>query len=93
MTAAVDRLERSGLVERESDARDRRARIVHLTGKGRTLIRRTFGKHERDMERVVSHLDKKERSTLAALLRKLGREAEALSAGEQEAIQEKRKKQ
>ncbi len=91
MTAAVDRLERSGLVERESDAADRRARIVHLTGKGRTLIRRLFGEHERDMERMFSHLGTKERSTLAALLRKLGREAEAMSAGEQEAIEKKRK--
>ncbi len=77
MTAAVDRLEQSGLVERGSDAADRRARIVHLTESGKVLIRRIFGQHKRDMERVFSRLKGRERNELAALLRKLGREAEA----------------
>ncbi len=89
MTAAVDRLERSGLVEREPDASDRRARVVHLTGEGRSLIRKVFAEHERDMERVFSRLSKQERNTLGALLRKLGHEADALYA---EALAEEKKK-
>ncbi len=90
MTAAVDRLERSGLVERGSDAKDRRARIVHLTREGRSLIRKLFAKHECDMERVFSRLGKQERNTLGALLRKLGREADALHA--EGLIEEKKKR-
>ena len=84
MTAAVDRLERSGFVERASDAADRRARIVYLTEKGRSLIRKMFAEHERDMERLFSRLGKKERNALAVLLRKLGREAGGMAAEGQE---------
>jgi MarR family 2-MHQ and catechol resistance regulon transcriptional repressor len=76
MTAAIDRLEQRGLVERHSDPEDRRARVIHLTGEGRKLIRRLFAIHERDMERAVSVLDAREREELSGLLRKLGRGAE-----------------
>jgi len=73
VTAAVDRLERAQLVERMAAATDRRARIVHLTPKGTTLIRRLFEEHASDMERAFSHLDGPEREALATLLRKVGR--------------------
>ncbi len=72
MTAAVDRLEQSGLVERASTPDDRRARIVHLTEKGAKVIRKLFQQHAADMERAFSCLGKAERNTLADLLRKLG---------------------
>jgi MarR family 2-MHQ and catechol resistance regulon transcriptional repressor len=75
VTAAVDRLERTQLVERMDAATDRRARIVHLTPKGATLIRRLFEEHAIDMERAFSHLDRPEREALATLLRKVGRDA------------------
>jgi MarR family transcriptional regulator, 2-MHQ and catechol-resistance regulon repressor len=86
MTAAVDRLERSGYVARAATSTDRRARIVHLTEEGSKLIRRVFAEHERDMERVFSHLDKSERKALANLLRKLGHEAERIAAEEKKPI-------
>ncbi len=92
MTAAVDRLGKSGLVERGSDASDRRARIVHLTNEGKKLIRRIFSEHERDMERVFSRLNDEERTALASLLRKLGREAEALNDAKQELVEERKKR-
>lgn len=76
VTAAVDRLEREGLVERMGAASDRRARIVHLTIKGTTLIKRLFEEHARDMERAFSHLDGPDREALASLLRKVGQEAD-----------------
>lgn len=82
MTAAVDRLEKNDLVERGLDRSDRRTRIVHLTDAGRKLIRKGFSEHERDMERVFSRLDDTERRALAALLRKLGREAGAPGDGD-----------
>ena len=45
ITAAVDRLERKGLVERRNDPEDRRARMVHLTEAGRKLIACAFADH------------------------------------------------
>ncbi len=87
MTAAVDRLERSGFVERAASSTDRRARIVHLTEKGSKLILRVFAEHERDMERVFSRLDKPERNALVNLLRKLGHEAESMAAEQKKSIE------
>jgi MarR family transcriptional regulator, 2-MHQ and catechol-resistance regulon repressor len=73
MTAAVDRLERRRLVERRPAGGDRRARIVHLTEKGRRLIRKLFAAHERDMERATAGIGKREIEALARGLRRLGR--------------------
>ncbi len=78
MTAAVDRLEKRGLVNRESDATDRRTRVVHLTTGGRQLIGKMFARHAHAMERAVGGLTAKERTALLDLLRKLGRGAEGL---------------
>jgi MarR family 2-MHQ and catechol resistance regulon transcriptional repressor len=76
MTAAVDRLESRGLVRRKDDPKDRRARIVHLTARGRRLIREMFARHEQAMEQAVSVLPAKQRHALVRLLRELGRGAE-----------------
>ena len=72
VTAAVDRLERGGLVERMGAPADRRSRIVHLTATGSTLIRKLFEEHARDMEQAFEALDGPEREAFAGLLRKLG---------------------
>lgn len=79
MTAAVDRLERRGLVTRKSDPADRRTRVVHLTRQGRALIRRLFTEHARHMEHATAFLGSEERNSLAALLRKLGRGSEDMT--------------
>jgi MarR family 2-MHQ and catechol resistance regulon transcriptional repressor len=76
MTAAVDRLEERGLVERSADPKDRRARIVRLTTAGRTLITLAFVDHERALERAATGLSPEERRTLVRLLLKLTRGAE-----------------
>jgi MarR family transcriptional regulator, 2-MHQ and catechol-resistance regulon repressor len=73
MTAAVDRLERRGLVGRRPDPLDRRARVVFLTPSGRSLIRKAFERHAADMEEAAAGLTPAERSTLVALLKKLGK--------------------
>jgi MarR family transcriptional regulator, 2-MHQ and catechol-resistance regulon repressor len=89
MTTAVDRLERSGYVERAATSADRRSRIVHLTEEGSKLIRKVFAEHERDMERVFSLLDKSERKALAGLLRKLGHEAVSITGQEKKPMEKK----
>ena len=88
ITAAVDRVEKQGLVVRTLDPNDRRARIVRLTPKGETLIRELFDSHVAAMERATSGLTASERSTLVALLKKLG-----LSAQQQLTAQEEKEQQ
>ncbi len=88
-TAAVDRLERSGLVLRSETATDRRTRIVRLTGKGSKLISVLFRRHAADMERAFSSLDKTERDTLASILRRLGRAPEKSAAIKENSISKK----
>ena len=76
ITVAVDRLEEKGLVERRAHGSDRRARIVHLTKEGRTLITRAYAEHAADLERLMSaSLTAKERATLIRLLKKVGYQA------------------
>src|SRR5213594_3064971 len=72
ITTAVDRLESRGLVTREADAHDRRARIVRLTARGLDEAVKVFGVHKRAMDRAASGLSAAERATLLQLLRKLG---------------------
>jgi len=78
MTTAVDRLEKKGMVERQNDPGDRRARVVHLTDAGKKLIECAFADHERAMEAAASGLTPEEQARLTALLKKLGRKAEEL---------------
>ncbi len=81
MTAAIDRLQRQGLVERKDSPTDRRARIAHLTAKGRDLIERLFADHVRDMDQAFACLDAAEKDALASILGKLARRGEAAAAG------------
>src|SRR6266478_7468047 len=47
MTAAVDRLEKLGLIVRKSSPSDRRARVVELTAQGKRLAVSCFKRHAR----------------------------------------------
>jgi MarR family 2-MHQ and catechol resistance regulon transcriptional repressor len=77
ITAAVDRMEAKGLVERCKHPSDRRARVVHLTEAGEALIRCAFADHAAAMERATAGLTPEERVTAVALLKKLGIHASA----------------
>ena len=82
ISTAVDRLEERDLVRRKASTADRRARTVHLTPEGRTLIRRACGQHERAIERAISSLSAPEQREAIRLLAKLGAGAKAaLEAG------------
>jgi MarR family 2-MHQ and catechol resistance regulon transcriptional repressor len=76
MTAAVDRLESKGLVQRKADASDRRTRVVHLTPKGEALIATAFRDHAAALERAAEGLSQAERAEVIRLLKKLGKGAE-----------------
>ena len=72
MTAAVDRVESMGLVNRKTTAKDRRARLLELTPKGRRTIKRAFRQHAQHLEKAMSVLNDEERRCLHAGLKKLG---------------------
>jgi DNA-binding MarR family transcriptional regulator len=71
MTAALDRLERKGLVERVPNPDDRRGSLVRLTGTGLEVIDEAMKQHVLTEQRLVSSLDEHEQGQLRALLRKL----------------------
>jgi MarR family 2-MHQ and catechol resistance regulon transcriptional repressor len=73
MTAAIDRVELLGLVIRKTTPKDRRARLLELTPKGRRLIERAYGEHAQHLENTMSVLDAGEKRHLYAGLKKLGR--------------------
>jgi len=76
ITTAVDRLEARGLVTREADPNDRRARIVRLTARGEGQAAKLFAGHKAAMDLVAGGLSQTERATLIQLLKKLGTSAE-----------------
>jgi len=72
MTAAIDRLEKMGLVVRKATARDRRARVVQLTPEGKQVATSSFERHAKDLEQVASVLSEKDKRQLYESLKKLG---------------------
>jgi MarR family transcriptional regulator, 2-MHQ and catechol-resistance regulon repressor len=78
MTAAANRLEEKGLIKRIRDPSDGRSFYLHLTKKGRQLIKEAFHKHARNLEKIADVLNEQERSELVSLLKKIGRHAQTL---------------
>jgi len=72
MTAAVDRLEKKGLILRTPSPEDRRAKILRLSPKGRSLVEAAFARHSADLETVMAVLDQREKRQLHGLLKRLG---------------------
>ena len=72
MTAAVDRLERKGLVVRRATASDRRAKILELTPEGRRVVEAAFRRHAEELEAAMAVLNGTEKRQLHGLLKKLG---------------------
>ena len=77
ITTAIDRLEKRGLVQRQAHPEDRRVAHVHLTDTGRDTIKVAFARQAAVLEAAAAGLDQAERAQLIALLKKLGKAAEA----------------
>ena len=71
MTARLDRLEKSGLIERLPNPADRRGTLVQLSDKGRDLIERALSAHSQNETRILSALSEDEQAQLGALMAKL----------------------
>src|SRR5260370_9886655 len=54
MTAAVDRLERKGLLTRRDDPSDRRAKVLELTPEGKRVVEAAFDRHAMELEAAMA---------------------------------------
>src|SRR6266404_5519722 len=72
MTAAVDRLEKLGLIVRKASPSDRRARVVELTAEGKRLATSCFERQDRELETPMSLRTEKEMEENQGTLRKVG---------------------
>jgi DNA-binding MarR family transcriptional regulator len=70
MVSLVDQLEDAGLAKRRPSARDRRAREVVITPKGRRLLERARGLISQVEDEVLGGLTATERRELLTLLRR-----------------------
>ena len=53
MTAAIDRLEKKGLIIRTAARDDRRAKVLKLTPEGKRVVENAFGRHATQLEWVA----------------------------------------
>ena len=78
MTAAINRLEKVGLVKRVQDHSDGRYFYVHLTKPGRKVIKEAYRNHQLNLEKIAEMLTNEERKELVRLLKKIGFHADKL---------------
>jgi MarR family 2-MHQ and catechol resistance regulon transcriptional repressor len=70
-TYTVKKLEKRGLIARESRSEDKRIVMGVITEKGRALARKVAPLHATHLAEAMHHLSTEEKKTLARLLRKL----------------------
>ena len=78
MTAAINRLEKGGLVKRVQDPSDGRYFYVHLTKSGRKIIGDAYRNHQLNLEKIAEILTNGERKELVRLFKKIGIHADKL---------------
>jgi DNA-binding MarR family transcriptional regulator len=71
MTGIVDRLIDLKLVQRHSDAKDRRVILIELTGHGRAALARVEKKAQNMMERFLESVPEADRETTMRMLLRL----------------------
>jgi DNA-binding MarR family transcriptional regulator len=76
MTYLLDDLEQAGLVEREPDPMDRRARLVTVTEAGREMLCTVQRGLDEAEERVLGSLGEREREAFRILLQRLALDAD-----------------
>jgi len=71
ITALVDRMEKSGLVQRVNSRNDRRIKEIRLTEKGRELAPRVISEYRPFLHQMMNCLAHEEQRALTDLLRKI----------------------
>lgn len=69
--SVLERIEAKGLIERRAGDHDRRVKVLHITGRGRTLLEAIMPAVDRAQERMLAPLAPHERDALMGLLQKL----------------------
>ena len=76
----VDKLVQSGLVKRDEDPHDRRAKVLNITDKGRELIQRGIEERYRWVDQLEGKLTMGERAQVSEALNIMTRAAQELEA-------------
>jgi DNA-binding MarR family transcriptional regulator len=76
LTSILDRLEERGLVDRRTDARDRRTFVISLTAQGRTLARRLSSHLAAFEASVLKRVSSRDAAAFARVLDALDETAE-----------------
>jgi len=76
----VDKLVQSGLIKRDEDPHDRRAKVLNITNKGRELIQRGIEERYRWVDQLEGKLTMGERAQVSEALNILTRAAQELEA-------------
>jgi DNA-binding MarR family transcriptional regulator len=74
----VDKLVQNGLIRREEDPRDRRAKCLNLTDKGKELLQRNFDERYRWVDELAEKLTPEERAKVTEALEIMTRAAQGL---------------
>jgi DNA-binding MarR family transcriptional regulator len=76
----VDKLVQSGLIQREEDPNDRRAKLLNLTNKGKELIRQGIEERYRWVNQLAEKLTAEERAKVSDALNIMTEAARELEA-------------
>jgi len=76
----VDKLFQSGLIQREEDPNDRRAKLLNLTDKGRQFIQRGIEERYRWVDILAAKLTSEERAKVSEALQIMTQAAKELEA-------------
>ena len=76
----VDKLVQNGLIRREEDPHDRRAKCLNLTDKGRELIQRNIDERYRWVDQLAENLGPEERAQVSEALQVMIKAAKDLEA-------------
>ena len=71
VTVMLDRLEKAGLILRRPNAEDKREKLVDLTDRARSLLRKIWKVHQDQLDRLMVGLSENERKGLTRLLNKM----------------------
>lgn len=74
----VDKLVQGGLIKRDEDRHDRRAKVLNITDKGRELIQRGIEERYRWMDELAKHLSADEKDKVSEALTTLTEAAQKL---------------
>ncbi|MFO7968575.1 MAG: MarR family transcriptional regulator [Candidatus Izemoplasmatales bacterium] len=75
LTYVIEQLEKKNYLQKRKSDQDRRSFILCLTKKGKSLMKKAYEKHEKNMRKILDDLSEEEEKTLQELLKKIGKKA------------------